>query len=539
MPQAVSRKQWRLMQAIMHSKGPSKFSGSGRGTPPKEIAEKYTAPAKGAPEQHGENRGGTWSHEHHAKHHKKEAHKHGGKETKKGKEHRSSAAHHIKEHRKAMRKSFEDFYKSNDAVARDFFGKGKAAATIVMDNNGRLLLGEHKGGLSFPGGHMDPEDQGDFAITALRELKEEAGIVGRNPTKVWEGRDRGTYVVVYLVESWLGEPKHGDDLGKLHWVEPENIDWKNLRGCCRDPLKQFIKQKLGKSLKGMLALETLEKNIIRQRGDAVMEVTHGDALKIVGNGLFRKIRNEVKDMGDEDFKDFVIDTHKISIRKHMNDVYSGRVTDGHKVVYQFTNKSLPEVTIALMSVFEWYLPEDEKDLELLDEGKLSDDVIEGGISTLVENYKRHNIGNIYEEMENIRENIRNGVAVDIQQVEARMLTLFDKLEKLVHDHAGKHDKLVDLAGKDIDDLESKLRDLQNKIDSMNKKPEVVEAYSQKRVDPDRVHDDNYPYLPRPQVEISPNGKIKITFNSDWTDLEKQNFLHDMRAKVIKRGKSDG
>jgi 8-oxo-dGTP pyrophosphatase MutT (NUDIX family)/Txe/YoeB family toxin of Txe-Axe toxin-antitoxin module len=538
MPQAVSKKQWRMMQAVLHSKGHSKYSG-GRGTPPKEIAEKYTAPGSGAPDQHGENRGGSWTHAHHAKHQKKESKKHGGKETGKGKGHRDAAAHHHKEHRKFLKKSFEDFYKTHDMAAKDFAGKDKAAATIVIDHNGRLLLGEHKGGLSFPGGHMDPEDQGDFAMTALRELKEEAGIVGRNPTKVWEGKDRGNYVIVYIIESWTGIPKGGDDLGKLHWVHIEDIDWKKLRGCCRLPLKTYLEQKFGKSLQGMVALEKLEKNIIRQRGDHVLEVTHGDALKIVGNGLFRKIREEVKPMQDEDFKDFTIDTHKISIRKHMNDTYSGRVTDGHKMVYQFTNKSLPEVTVALMSVFEWYLPEDEKDLELLDEAKLGDDVIQGGINTLMDNYKRHNIGNIYEEMEHIRENIRNGNAVDLQQVEARMMGLFDKLETLVHNVAGQHDKLADMSGKDIDELEAKLKALQDKIEEMGRgKSETVEAYSQKRMDPERIHDENYPYLPRPQVQISPNGQIKITFNSDWTDLEKENFLGDMRARVIKRSKAD-
>ena len=101
----------------------------------------------------------------------------------------------------------------------------------------------------------------------------------------------------------------------------------------------------------------------------------------------------------------------------------------------------------------------------------------------------------------------------------------------------KHNKLAQLAGNDIDELEAKLRDLQSKIEDMGKVPQTVEAYSVQPANPLKVHNDNYPYLPRPQVEISPNGKIKITFGSEWTDLEKQNFLEDLRAKAIKRGKS--
>ena len=499
-----------MMMAIAHG---AHVKDGPRGRPPKSVAAKYTDPGKDAPEQSGKDSGGTWGDKHHAK--AKEKHE---KE---------------KKSKKDLKKSFQEFYKANDIAAKDFMGKDKAAATIVIDNNGRILLGKHKGGISFPGGHMDPEDMGDFALTALRELKEEANIIGRNPTKVWEGKDRGNYVVVYLIESWTGTPKHGDDLGPLKWVEPQEIDWENLRGCCRLPLKQYIEQKLGKSLVGMIALEKLEKNIIRDKGNAVFEVTHGDALRLVGTGMFRRIREAVQGMEDEDFRDIKLDTHTVSIRRHMSDVYSGRVIDGHKVVYQFTNKSLPELTAALMSVFEWYLPEDEKELDLLDDN-LDDDTIQGGLQTLIENYKKHNIGNIYEEMETIREQIRNGVAVDLQQVEARVMTLFDKLEDIVRDVSIKHNDLAELAGKEIDDLENKLRELQYKLDDMGKMPNTVEAYTSGRPNAAKIHDENFPHLPKPQVEIEPNGKIKITFAHNWSDFEKSDFLHDLRAKVIKR-----
>lgn len=510
------------MQAILHGKVDG--DKSGRGTPPKSVASKYTSPGKDAPEQHGENRGGSWNEHHHAK--AKERAKEERKKRKKSS--------------KEMKKSFEDFYKAKDMASKDPNKQGNCAAAIVLDGDGKILFGKHKGGLSFPGGHMDAEDQGSFELAALRELKEEAGIVGRNPIKIWEGNDKGNSVKVYLIESWKGEPKHGDDLGPLQWIDPDDIDWKDLRDCCKAPLKTFIEQKLGKSLKGMLSLENyeqLEKNIIRQKADAVLEVTHGDALRLVGNGMFRKLREEVKGMKDEDFKDFVIDTCTVSIRKHMNDVYSGRVNDGHKIIYQFTNKSLPELTAALMSVFEWYVPEDENFLDTLDDN-LHDDVIHGGVQTLIENYKRHNIGNIYQEMETIREQIRNGMAVDLQQVEARIMKLFDQLEDTIHTIAGKHNNLAQMAGGEIDELERKLRELANKIDEMERVPETITAYSAHPASPNRVHDENYPYLPRPQVEISPNGKIKISFSSDWTDLEKQNFLADMRAKAVKREKSN-
>lgn len=493
-----------MMMAIAHGKH---VQDGPRGRPPASVAAKYTSPGKSAPEQSGEDRGGSWTGAHHEKHAEKE---------------KDKSKHKDKKH---LKKAYEEYY------------KGQAVATIVMDANGRVLLGNHMhGGLAFPGGHVDLGDL-SFGEAALREMKEESGLTGHNPEKIYEFKSNGNHCTVYLIESFRGTPKSTEEIKNWKWVEPQDIKWDKLRDCCVEPLKYLIKDKMGKSLKGMLAFENLEKNVIRQKGDAVFEVSHGDALQLVGNGLFRKIREVTKDMTDESFKDAQFDTHKLSIRKHINDVYSGRVSDGHKVIYQFTNKSLPELTAALMSVFEWYSPEDEKELDLLEEDTLSDDAIEGGLSALMDNYKRHNIGNIYEEMETIREHMRNGVAVDLQQVESRIMKLFDKLEEMVHEIAGKHNKLSGDAGKEIDDIEQRLRELQNKIDELEKQPETVEAYSSKSPEnAAKIHDNDYPYLPRPVIEILPDGKIKISFASDWTSFEKANFLQDLKAKVINKKK---
>ena len=498
------------MAAILHGHA----KDGPRGRPPKSVAAKYTAPGKNAPEQSGEDRGGTWGEEHHKRAKEK------AKEARKDKK------------KKDLKKAFEDFLSKSKK-------SGFCAATLIMDQQNRILLGTHnKSGLAFPGGHLEPNES--FEAGALRELSEEAGVSGRISGEVWRGVTNGNTTAIFLAEIVSGKPKdthsdHGNEsMTDWKWYELDEIPWDKLRDSCKQPLKDIIGRRFGKSLKGMVALENLEKNIIRQRGDAVFEVTHGDALKLVGNGMFRMIREATRGMQDEDFKDVHIDTYTLSIRKHMADVYSGRVSDGHKIVYQFTNKSLPELTAALMSVFEWYMPEDEADLEILDEALLNDDAIRGGINELINNYRRHNIGNIYEEMETIREQIRNGVAVDLQQIEAKIMSLFDKLEEVVHDIVGKHNSLADQVDKEISELERKLRELQNKIEEIEKRPETVEAYSTNPANQDRVIDEYYSYLPKPSIEISPNGKIKITFASEWNALEKENFLKDMRARVIKK-----
>jgi hypothetical protein len=190
----------------------------------------------------------------------------------------------------------------------------------------------------------------------------------------------------------------------------------------------------------------------------------------------------------------------------------------------------------LMSVFEWYSPEDEKFLEELSDEDLPDHEIESGVNSLLDNYKKHNLANIYTEMESIRTEIRNGNAVDLQQVEQRIMKLFDKLESKLLEHADKHNKLASRAGDEIDELHEKLLELQSKIDGLSKRPTKVEAFSTNPANPAVVHSDNYMYLSKPQVVIHPDGRIQISFGNDWADMERDNFLNDMRAKALKKAK---
>lgn len=515
MVRPVSKKQYRYLMAILHDK-PGKSSRGDR--VPKSVAGKYDLKGgdKDLPESKGkEEHGGTWDSHHHEK----------------AKARVEEARTERKKQKAKLRKAFEDYYEK------------RGVGTIVLDNGGHILLGYGKDGkLQMPGGHV--KDNESFEDAARRELKEEAGLNAPLMREIGCGTWEGNYSKVFVAEGIDDKAKQArtdGELKNLNFYSPENIPWKDLRHCSAQALEIYFNGKIQKSLKEEVALEDLRKNIIRTQvgSDVVYQMTHEGSLKLVGTGTFKFLRNITKDMKDEDFREVKLDNYTISIRRHASDVYSGRVTDGHKLVHQWTNRSLPAMTAEIMSIFEWYSPKDEGMLESLIDENMPEDAIEGGLEALTENYRKHNISNIYQEMENIRTEVRNGMAVDLQQVEQRIMKLFDKLEDSLMTVVDGHNKLTNDVGDEIDKLHEKLIQLQSKIDDMSKKPSKIDAFSTNPGNVDMIHDESYPYLSKPKVIVHVDGRIEISFDKGWSPLERENFLRDMRATALKKGNKDG
>ena len=100
----------------------------------------------------------------------------------------------------------------------------------------------------------------------------------------------------------------------------------------------------------------------------------------------------------------------------------------------------------------------------------------------------------------------------------------------------KHNELANQSGTEIDQLCDKLRELQSKVEQLSYSPAKVEAYSTNPSNPSEVHQENYMYLKKPHVEIHPDGRIVISFSEDWMPIERENFLRDMRARVLQKPK---
>ena len=500
MPAAVSKRQWRFMMAITHGKA----KDHARGVPPKSVAEKYSEPGKNAPEQHGENRGGTW----HKGHHKK-------------------AKAKAKAEKKKLKKSFEPLY------------KGKGVGVIVTNPEGQILIGQHDSGMwATPGGHVEPGET--YEEAAVRELREEAGIVAHEQRRIGAAYLENNDSEIWHVPYYRGKLKDSAEMSNLKFVDAKDLPLDGMRHCSKQGLLLFLDGKLYKSTLSTMVtkerlIESLAKGMGKYEKDA--NIPHDVAAKLVGNSAFRLMRKVVEGMTDESFKEHSLDGHhKIFVRKHLGDTYSGRVDDGHKTILTFQNKSLPQMTAELMKLFEWYSPDDEGDIQHMLDNELTDDALDEALDTLVDNYKKHNIGNIYAEMESIREEIRNDNAVDLQQVEHRVMKLFDKLEGFMKQVAGKHNDLARQAGEEINELEAKLLKLQSQIDEMGKpkSPQTIEAVAASPEAGNAAINEHYFYLSRPSIEIGANGKIRITFGHDWSNMDRENLLHDMRAKVLKR-----
>lgn len=76
---------------------------------------------------------------------------------------------------------------------------------------------------AYPGGKLDPEDNGSRHLALHRELKEELGIdavIGRLINVELFKWKENVHIYLYAVTAWSGEPK-ALVAEKIDWIDPE------------------------------------------------------------------------------------------------------------------------------------------------------------------------------------------------------------------------------------------------------------------------------------------------------------------------------
>jgi len=502
MPHFASKKQYRMMMAILHGK---KKGSTARGDsgPPKSVAEEYSGDSKNIPDSKGkEHKGGKWD------------------------EHKQKKHSEAKEYKNKIKEKLEQQTKKSEN--KPGFG------VVVVDENNHVLMGRHTktNELAFPGGSAEDGEKPEQ--TAARELEEESGLK-IDPSKLQPLDDRTFYIKINSKDPdvYLSNTSELSDVG---FKDPYSIDMSEVRDCCIPSLKSWIKSSHQDDIKKSEIIDRIHKEEDQLKLHPVFDMPIRDCLTLIANALHRHIDPHVSGLDENDVAKIPLSSYVVTIRKHKDGKKSGHIDDGGKTIHRFMGLEDNEMTKDIMSLFEWFDSKHMHKIKIISPEKLSDDTIEDGMSKMIDNYRSYNIGDIYDEMENIRQEIRQGNAVDLQQAEAKILSIFDKMEDRLLNVEKKHNSLAGRAGDEIDQIEAKLRELQSKIESINKKPSVIEAISSDNINPSKISKEFYPYLSKPMVTIKPNGHITIHFKEDWTDDEKSNFLTDLKAKTLKKKK---
>ena len=128
---------------------------------------------------------------------------------------------------------------------------------MIYDNNCNVVvqdkINQSWGGITFPGGHI--EKQESFVDSVIREVKEETGLIIKNPKlcgiKWWEVKRNKRYVVLlFKTNEYCGTLKSSNE-GKVFWTKLETLKTLNLAESfdkiidvfCEDNVQEYIQRK--------------------------------------------------------------------------------------------------------------------------------------------------------------------------------------------------------------------------------------------------------------------------------------------------------
>lgn len=118
------------------------------------------------------------------------------------------------------------------------------------------------------------------------------------------------------------------------------------------------RMKLAKAVLGDSLFESLQKSIVKSPTGSVVDITEAhDALQIAPKSVMAFIMAETKDMPDMGAKEISVpfaENTMMLLNKATADQYSGHFVQKGKIVHEFKNVSIPQLSSHILSLFELY-----------------------------------------------------------------------------------------------------------------------------------------------------------------------------------------
>lgn len=252
--------------------------------------------------------------------------------------------------------------------------------------------------------------------------------------------------------------------------------------------------------------ESLQKWERRRSMTMVNREAHYQALSAVKDHVLKYVQSLVEGMKEDEVKEIVIAGKTLTIRKIMNDMYSGKVHEGTDIIHEFDRITIPQLAGQLQSLLELYDPsslKDDQDPKLLLIQKLqpfAEQAEDGMVSQLIRilsdkspkkkpskpEDSSKEIEDIIREANLITEEAkRNAGSPDprkeieelkerVQQILHRVESLVsqaaptsaenDKLQDTLHVMQQKHDHLTDRVQQELNILEDRIAEVNKKIE---------------------------------------------------------------------------
>lgn len=122
---------------------------------------------------------------------------------------------------------------------------------MVYDGGGNILVQDRKNknwpGINFPGGHVEPDES--FVSAAIREVKEETGLLIENPklcgAKQFKIRKTGERFIClfFKTDKFSGELSSSEE-GEVFWIKRKDLENYVLADGFGDMVKVFENEEL-------------------------------------------------------------------------------------------------------------------------------------------------------------------------------------------------------------------------------------------------------------------------------------------------------